>query len=343
MGEEVAIRQAGQVSAIPDAREITSLYKLGEALARGGLFPDARQTFQAMTKLVLGRDLGLSATAAMTGIYIVEGRPELGSNLQAQMIRTWLGLGGERYDYEVEGPTETACAVTVYRVNPGVTYGDKENYQRLGRAEFTIEDAQRANLIKPKSAWATYPKNMLFARAISNAIAFFCPEVTGGVRLYAPGEAGNADPGARAVDVGDLAARTAAVQEQERVENVTDAEVIEDAADVLTPEQQAEIDRLDREYGETMPDVDEVAQATVAGQQESFAGEPQPEPETPQVQEESEDPDYLSRLVHQGLIEIGEGDKVIEARLRGAGQNVTALKNLLKFIDNKKQQMEGGS
>lgn len=338
MGEEVAIRQAGQVSALPDAKEITALYKLGQAMAASGMFADARQEFQAMTKLVLGRDLGLSATAAMTGIYIFDNKVELSSNLQAQMIRTWLGLGGERYDYSVDEHTNEKCVITIYRVPAGVPYGNptKEGYDKLGTGEFTWADAVRANLAN-KAVWKNYPMNMLFARAMSNAIAFHCPEVTGGVRLYAPGEVSQSDdPGARAVStVGDFAERTEAIQEQSvEAEVIPDAEVVPEEEDNgLTPEQQAEQDRLDAEYGATLPEDDPPVETEPPAE---VPADPAPEAQA----DPPPDPEYLARLVHQGLIEIGENDNVIKARLRGAAKNVTALQNLLKFIDNKKQQME---
>jgi hypothetical protein len=334
VGEEVAIRQAGQVSAIPDAKEITALYKLGKAMAASGMFADARQEFQAMTKLVLGRDLGLSATAAMTGIYIFDNKVELSSNLQAQMIRTWLGLGGERYDYSVDEHTSEKCVITIYRVPAGVVYGnlEREGYDRLGTGEFTMEDAKRASLAS-KAVWKNYPMNMLFARAMSNAIAFHCPEVTGGVRLYAPGEVSQSeDPGARAVStVGDFANRTEAIQPEATeppAETITDAQVVDEPA--LTPEQQAEMDRLDQEFGATIPE------------DEPPPAEPPPaaEPEPPPAAANEEQLMALQALVQQGLMEIGENETVIQARLRGTGRNETALRNLLKFIENKKQQME---
>jgi hypothetical protein len=350
-------------------------------MAESGMFKDARQPFQAMTKLMLGRDLGLSATASMTGIYLVEGRIELGSNLQAQMIRTWLGLGGERYDFEVEGPTDEGCAVTIYRANPGVTYGDRDNYERLGRAVFAKADAQKAGLLG-KDNWKKYPRNMYFARAMSNAIAFFCPEVTGGVRLYAQGEiSGDTDPGARAVDVGNFEARAEAMAaheqppeqqpEQPSEHGIADAHVVED--EPLTPEQQAEVERLDQEFGVTAPwtaedvaEVNNVAEALAeqrredpqavqaeptAPTPEGFSGQSEtafaeaslrpPQPQQAEPQRMSvEEVQNLQALVHQGLLEIGEGENVIAARLRGAKENPVALQNLLRFIENKKQQME---
>lgn len=384
MGEEVAVRQAGQVSAIPDAREITALYKLGKAMAASGMFADARQEFQAMTKLVLGRDLGLSATAAMTGIYIFDNKVELSSNLQAQMIRTWLGLGGERYDYSVDEHTDEKCVITIYRVPAGAVYGnpEKEGYERLGTGEFSMDDARRVKVrgkaLADKDVWQNYPKNMLFARAISNAIAFHCPEVTGGVRLYAPGEASmvEEDPGARAVaGVGNFQARQEALERQgeaerpegepEAEDGIQDAQVVEDepqATAPLTPEQQAEQDRLDAEFGANAPwatneageivDPAPVESSTAAQvQPEQAAGAAPPPAQEPPAQQVPAQPTQqqimeLQGLVHQGLIEIGENEKVIEARMRGAGSNPTALQNLLKFIDNKKQQLaaqkEGG-
>jgi hypothetical protein len=374
LGEEVAIRQAGQVSAIPDAKEITALYKLGQAMARSGMFADARQEFQAMTKLVLGRDLGLSATAAMTGIYIFDNKVELSSNLQAQMIRTWLGLGGERYDYSVDEHTDDTCVISIYRVPAGVVYGNPEKvgYDKLGTGEFTRADAVRAGLAN-KPVWKNYPMNMLFARAMSNAIAFHCPEVTGGVRLYAPGEvSGSEDPGARAVaGVGDFQNRQGTLERRDAAgepePEPQDAEVVHDEPeppvpypDPLTPEQRAEQDRLDATYGETAPwesvegtiteDPAEVvsASATAAAMAaEAAAAPPAEEPAfEADGEEQKEDPETLKAFVVQGLIEIGENEKMIEARLRGAGNNVQAMRNLLKFIESKKQQKtkeaEGG-
>ena len=41
-----------------------------------------------------------------------------------------------------------------------------------------------ANLVKDKSGWVKYPRNMLFARAMSNGVRWFAPEATGGLPVY---------------------------------------------------------------------------------------------------------------------------------------------------------------
>jgi hypothetical protein len=49
----------------------------------------------------------------------------------------------------------------------------------VGSTTFTMKDAARAGLVN-KDNWKNYPKNMLFARALSNACGFYCPEVVSG-------------------------------------------------------------------------------------------------------------------------------------------------------------------
>lgn len=51
---------------------------------------------------------------------------------------------------------------------------------------FTIEDAHRAELVKPKSGWVKFPGEMLRARAISKAIRMIAPEIVAG--CYVPEE-----------------------------------------------------------------------------------------------------------------------------------------------------------
>jgi hypothetical protein len=153
--------------------ELETLYRLAKAMSMSGFFKDARDAEKALAKLVFGRDLGVSATAALTQIHIIEGKPEISANLQAQMLRR------AGYDFRVVTPDElrdTECEIVALR-----------DGEEVGREKFTMKDAQRADLAK-KDVWRKYPRNMLWARAMSNVVAFHCPEVTQGIRVYAEGE-----------------------------------------------------------------------------------------------------------------------------------------------------------
>src|ERR1044071_303709 len=57
--------------------EIRRSWRLASSLAASGMFKDAKQGEQAFAKILIGRDLGLTPTQAMTGIHIVEGKPEV--------------------------------------------------------------------------------------------------------------------------------------------------------------------------------------------------------------------------------------------------------------------------
>lgn len=157
--------------------ELGTLMQVAGALAKSGLFKDTRQAEQAVAKVLVGRDLGLSPTEAMMGIHIVEGKPELSASLQASFVKRTPG-----YDYRVLEHTDQACEIAFYR-----------DGEEIGRSRFTIEDARRAGLAG-RNVWKSYPRNMLFARTMSNGVAFHCPEVTGGIRVYHEGEIGTAEP-----------------------------------------------------------------------------------------------------------------------------------------------------
>lgn len=205
---------ASSVVGLPLTDEIDRMARLAGALAKSGYFTDAHSTEQAFAKLLFGRDLGLGATQALTDIHIVEGKPQLSANLQASLLREH-----PDYDYraafgkDADGPF---CEIVVLKRG-----------QEVGRERFSWADAQQAGLVdRNKHTWAKYPRNMLFARAISNAVAFHAPEVTRGVRTYGPGEIdGNIEPEQIAAGHGEP------IQDDDPIGNPAepiDAEVIEE-------------------------------------------------------------------------------------------------------------------
>lgn len=154
---------------------------LATNLASSGLFKDSTQAAQAFAKVLIGRDMGLSASAAMMGLHIVEGKPELSANLQAQLVNTYRGPDGERYRFRVAEHTSEVCSVEFFRRE---RIGDWES---LGVATYSIEDAKIAGLLG-RGPWKKHPRNMLWARAMSDGVNFFCPEVARGLRAYHEGE-----------------------------------------------------------------------------------------------------------------------------------------------------------
>lgn len=150
---------------------------LGNVLARSGFFADSRDAAQAAVKVMAGQELGFGPVASMTGIYIVKGRVTLSANLMAAAIRN-----SRRYDFRVREHTDKTCRIEFY--GPKL---DGPGMEQLGASEFTMNDAQKAGLAGSE-AYRKFPRNMLYARALSNGAKWYCPDVFGGGPAYTPDE-----------------------------------------------------------------------------------------------------------------------------------------------------------
>lgn len=146
---------------------IKDIKELSDAFAKSGMFTDAKQAVQAFVKIQAGQEIGIPPFAAMSGIHIIQGKPTLGAGLIASTVK-----GSGKYDYKVVKMDEKICSIDFF-----------QGVDKIGNSTFTIEDAKKAgtkNLDK-------FPKNMLFARAISNGVKWFCPDVFSGP-VYVPEE-----------------------------------------------------------------------------------------------------------------------------------------------------------
>lgn len=148
---------------------LTEVMSIGKAFAESGMFSDTKSAAQAIVKIQAGQEIGIPPFAAMTGIHIIQGKPTIGAGLIASRVK-----GSGKYDYRVTQNDEKACIIDFY-----------QGTNKIGTSSFTIEDAKKAgtkNLDK-------FPKNMLFARCISNGVKWFCPDVFSGP-VYVPQEMG---------------------------------------------------------------------------------------------------------------------------------------------------------
>ena len=146
---------------------ISELMNLAKAFAESGMFADTKSAAQAIVKIQAGQEIGIPPFAAMTGIHIIQGKPTIGAGLIASRLK-----GSGKYDYRVVDASEKVCSIDFYQGNT-----------KIGNSTFTIEDARKAltkNIDK-------FPKNMLFARAISNGVKWYCPDIFSGP-VYVPEE-----------------------------------------------------------------------------------------------------------------------------------------------------------
>lgn len=175
MSNELAVKNATGTLTI---RSMDDLARLGNMLAASGYFTDARDAAQAGVKVLAGLEMGIGAFSAMSGIHVIEGKPSVGAGLMAAAVKR-----SEKYDYRVTKHTETECSIDFF-----------ENAEPCGTSTFTVADAKKAGLKFTTSSgkptgWTKNPKNMLFARALSNGVRWYCPDVFS-ASTYTPEELG---------------------------------------------------------------------------------------------------------------------------------------------------------
>ena len=149
---------------------MAEIQTISKTFFESGLFSDTKSAAQAMVRILAGQEIGIPPFAAMSGIHIIQGKPTIGAGLIASRVK-----GSGKYDYNVKEMTDKICTIEFF-----------QSGKSIGSTSFSIEDAKKAgtkNLDK-------FPKNMLFARCISNGVKFYCPDVFSGP-VYVPEEMQN--------------------------------------------------------------------------------------------------------------------------------------------------------
>lgn len=140
---------------------------IGETFYKSGMFADIKSAQQAVVKIMAGAEMGISPFQAMSGIHIIQGKPTIGAGLMASRVKA-----SGKYNYKVTEMTDKVCTIDF-----------TEGGQPIGTSTFTIEDAKKAGTKNIDR----FPRNMLFARAMSNGVRWFCPDIYEGP-VYVPEE-----------------------------------------------------------------------------------------------------------------------------------------------------------
>ena len=151
----------------PTDTETASIYKWADMAAGAQQIAAVKGMTKADIALVAlrGFELGLGFGHALDSIYVVNGR----TSMSAELMRDRARSAGYRIDVVSEDAEQ--CTVVIY-------HHDEPEYRH--EEKFAMEDAKRADLIKDRGNWKKWPKQMLRARATTNAIRWFAPQVLAG-------------------------------------------------------------------------------------------------------------------------------------------------------------------
>jgi len=149
-------------------KNIDECLTVAKALASSGMFTDIKSAQQALAKILMGAEFGMTPIVALQTIHFIQGKMQLSGLAIATLIKKH-----PKYKLKVIETTNEVGKLEFY-----------ENTELLGTEVFTIKDAQRQGTQNTQK----FPKNMLWNRAISNGAKFYCSDVFGGVPVYTEGE-----------------------------------------------------------------------------------------------------------------------------------------------------------
>lgn len=171
-----------QLAEIPEGQgadllnlNMKQIFFLGNEMVKAGMIDGQRAAAQAAVKIMAGQSMGLDPVASMRGIFIIGAGFGFYANLLASRIKS-----SPKYDYSVIALTEEACAIEFFEYIAGKRVS-------LGTERFTRADAKRQgtkNIDK-------FPRNMLFARTLSNGAKFYTPDVMNGLPIQTEGDIGS--------------------------------------------------------------------------------------------------------------------------------------------------------
>lgn len=154
-------------------RTMDDAERAAKSMVASGFFADSKMAAQAIVKILAGQELGFGPFASMTGVNIIQNKPVLAANLMAAAVKRQ-----GKYNYRVTRLDDTGCELTFF-----------EGGQEVGKSAFGKADAEKAQLLG-KDNWKKYPRNMYFARALSNGQKWYAPDVFNGATVYTPDELG---------------------------------------------------------------------------------------------------------------------------------------------------------
>lgn len=160
-----------------DDVNLDDLQRMARMMVASGYFDADRDATKGIAqiaiKIMAGREMGYGPFASVQGIHVIQGKPSLSANLMAAAVKNH-----PRYDYRVRKMSNEAVEIEFF-----------EDGQSIGKSEFTAQDAQNAGLTN-SAMYKKFARNMLFARALSNGVRWYTPDVFSGNTVYVPEELG---------------------------------------------------------------------------------------------------------------------------------------------------------
>jgi hypothetical protein len=158
MSNEIAIRQ------VPQEHEMMVFQTMAAQAVDSKMYRGIGDKAGIMMIMLSARELGISPMAALNGgLNIINGKVEISARMMSALIRK------AGHQISIKESTATECVLMGLRGDTG----------EVQSASFSIQEAQLAGLIKNGGGWVKWPKDMLFARALSRLARQLFSDVIG--------------------------------------------------------------------------------------------------------------------------------------------------------------------
>ena len=144
------------------------LKEQAEVFSKSGIMPPhIKNHLQALVVIQMGAELGYGPMQAINSIDLINGR----LTLKAQTMRAKIFEKKPNCLFHYKEASETICTIETARdkSEPAMTFS------------YSIDEARKAGLIKPGSAWAKSPTDMLIARCTSRVARAVFPDCLMGI------------------------------------------------------------------------------------------------------------------------------------------------------------------
>lgn len=200
---------------LPDAQEWQHLFSICSVLVKSRMLPTHIQNVeQALAMALKSRELGIPLMTGFAKMYMISGKVSLEAELMLALALSKLPGLVVNIDESKNG----VCIIELIRPEKG---------SKPYVSSFSVQDAEKANLLG-KAIWKQYPKNMLRARAITNALRAKCADALNGVSHS------HEELGVEVDQDGNIIAN-AEPEKNERKEREVPAEIQKQVAHVPTP------------------------------------------------------------------------------------------------------------
>lgn len=155
---------ANSRSSIPSDHEMMVYHTMAEQAVSSKMYRGIGEKAGVMMIMLAARELGIPPMQALNGgINIIQGKVEISARMMSALIRK----SGHQISIKENG--HTSCTLVGKRTDTG----------EILEVSYTLDEAQKAGLVKAGGGWTKCPKDMCFARALSRLARQLFSDVIG--------------------------------------------------------------------------------------------------------------------------------------------------------------------